>query len=148
MAKTYRPNRLWRPFNLLVCGLLWLGLFPAGTYVLTVPGRRSGRPHSTPVTLVEEGGERWLVAPYGAVDWVRNARVAGRVALSRGRHTETVGLAELGPAESAPILKRYVARVPHTQAYFDATPTAPPEAFLAEAPRHPAFRIVGLVADG
>lgn len=144
MAKTYRPTLMWRLSNLLVRVLLGLGVFPKGTYVLTVRGRRTGRPHSTPVTLVEDDRERWLVAPYGAVDWVRNARAARHVNLSRGRHAETVGIAELGANESAPILKLYVTRVPHTRAYFDAVPTSSLAAFVAEAPRHPVFQIVGM----
>ena len=58
--------------------------------LLTVPGRRSGRPRSTPVTLVEEDGQRWLVAS-GPAGWVTNARAAGQVELSRGRRSERVG---------------------------------------------------------
>ncbi len=86
------------------------------------------------------------MAPYGAVGWVRNARVAGRVTLTRGRRSETVRIAELGPAEAAPILRRYVAQVPIVRPYFDVGPEAPAEAFAAEAPGHPVFRVVGPVA--
>ena len=148
IARTYRPSLVWRLFSLLVRGLLRLGLFPKGSYLLTVRGRRTGRPHSTPVTLIEEDRQRWLVAPYGVVDWVRNARAAGQVTLSRGRHAEAVRIAELDPEQSAPILKLYVARVPHTQPYFDATPASPLEVVVAEAPRHPVFRIVDPAAEG
>jgi deazaflavin-dependent oxidoreductase (nitroreductase family) len=97
--------------------LLRLGLAPRTRVLLTVPGRRSGTPRSTPVTLVEEDGQRWLVAPYGPVGWVRSARAAGQVELSRGRRSETVRLKELAP-------------------------DAPLAAFAAEAPRHPVFQIV------
>jgi hypothetical protein len=58
-----------------------VGLGPGRTSLLTVRGRRSGRLYATPMTLVVEDGRRWLVAPYGAVNWVRNARDAGH-----GRH--------------------------------------------------------------
>ncbi|HEX5529276.1 MAG TPA: nitroreductase family deazaflavin-dependent oxidoreductase [Methylomirabilota bacterium] len=121
--------------------LLKLGLMPGPTYLLTVPGRRTGRPLSTPVTLVEEGAERWLVAPYGDVAWVRNVRAAGQVTLSRGRHTETVPIRELGAAGAAPVLQRYVTRVPITRPYFDASPDSPLAVFEAEAPRHPVFAL-------
>jgi deazaflavin-dependent oxidoreductase (nitroreductase family) len=143
MAKTYQLTPARRRLNGLMRGLLRLGLAPPRTYLLTVRGRRSGRPHATPVTLVEEDGQRWLVAPYGAGGWVRNARAAGEVTLSRGRHSETVAIAELEPEAAAPVLKQYVARVPVTRPYFDATPASPVEAFAAEASRHPVFRIVG-----
>ncbi|HEX7786037.1 MAG TPA: nitroreductase family deazaflavin-dependent oxidoreductase [Methylomirabilota bacterium] len=141
MAASYRLGPARRAANRLVRVLLWLGLMPGPTYLLTVRGRRSGRPLSTPVTLVEEGERRWLVAPYGDVSWVRNARAAGQVTLSRGSRSETVPVHELGPAEAAPVLQRYVTRVPITRPYFDARPDSPLAAFEAEAPRHPVFAL-------
>lgn len=143
MAKTYRLTIGRRLANALMRGLLWLGLAPRPTYLLTVTGRRSGQPRSTPVSLVEERGQRWIVAPYGEVNWVRNARAAGRVTLSRGRQKETVAIEELGPEDSAPILRRYVTQVPITRPYFDAGPASPAAAYVAEARRHPVFRVVG-----
>jgi deazaflavin-dependent oxidoreductase (nitroreductase family) len=136
-------RRAWRRLaDVLVRALLRFGLAPPRTYLLTVRGRRSGQLRSTPVTLVEERGLRWLVAPYGEVGWVRNARAAGEVALSRGRRVEMVAIFELEAAEAAPVLKRYVARVPITRRFFDAAPDADLGAFAAEAPRHPVFRVV------
>jgi hypothetical protein len=97
--------------------------------------------YSTPVTLVEENGERWLVAPYGEVGWVRNARAAGRVLLSRGRQAEIVIITELRSEEAAPVLKKYISQYPITRPFFDVTPQSDIEDFVAEAPRHPVFRI-------
>jgi deazaflavin-dependent oxidoreductase (nitroreductase family) len=142
MARVYRLGPWRRAVNVLVRGLLLIGLAPPRTYLLTVRGRRSGRLYATPVTLVEERGLRWLVAPYGEVGWVRNARAAGEVALGRGRRVETVAIFELPPEEAAPILQRYVTDVPITRPYFDVTPTSNLAAFAAEAPRHPVFRII------
>ena len=139
MAATYRLGLGRRAANRLVRLLLRLGLMPGPTYLLTVPGRRTGRPMSTPVTLVEDGGERWLVAPYGDVGWVRNARAAGQVTLSRGGRSETLPIRELSPAAAAPVLQRYVTRVPITRPYFDARPDSPLTAFETESPRHPVF---------
>jgi deazaflavin-dependent oxidoreductase (nitroreductase family) len=141
MAATYRLSPTRRAANRLVRLLLKLGLMPGPTYLLTVPGRRTGRPLSTPVTLVEEGAERWLVAPYGDVAWVRNARAAGEVTLTRGRHVESVSIRELSAADAAPVLQRYVTRVPITRPYFDATPNSSLSVFEAEAPRHPVFAL-------
>ena len=141
MAATYRLTPARRAANRVVRLLLKLGLMPGPTYLLTVPGRRTGRPLSTPVTLVEEGGQRWLVAPYGEVPWVRNARAAGRVTLTRGRRAETVSLRALSAPEAAPVLRRYVTRVPITRPYFDVTPDSPLAAFESEAARHPVFAL-------
>jgi deazaflavin-dependent oxidoreductase (nitroreductase family) len=142
MARTFRLTPLRRVANVLMRLLLRLGLAPRTTMLLTVPGRRTGTPRSTPVILVEEDGQRWLVAPYGPVAWVHNVRAAGQVELSRGRHSETVRVEELAPEAAAPILKAYVQRVPITRPYFDAAPDAPLTAFVAEAPRHPVFQVV------
>jgi deazaflavin-dependent oxidoreductase (nitroreductase family) len=119
-----------------------LGLGGRRMHVLSVRGRRSGRTYSTPVQLVEEDGERWLVAPYGDVGWVRNARAAGDVTLRRGRRSETVGLEEVDAERAAPVLRSYVRAISLVRPYFDAEPDAPLEEFAAEASRHPVFRIV------
>jgi len=141
VATTYRLTPARRAANRVVRLLLKLGLMPGPTYLLTVPGRRTGRPLSTPVTLVEEGGQRWLVAPYGEMPWVRNARAAGRVTLTRGGRAEIVSLRALSEAEAAPVLRRYVTRVPITRPYFDVTPDSPLVAFESEAARHPVFAL-------
>jgi len=141
VATTYRLTPSRRAANRLVRVLLRFGLMPGPTYLLTVPGRRTGRPLSTPVTLVEDGDARWLVAPYGDVAWVRSVRAADQVALSRGRRSEILQTRELGPAEAAPVLQRYITRVPITRPYFDAKPDSPLSAFIAEAPRHPVFQL-------
>jgi deazaflavin-dependent oxidoreductase (nitroreductase family) len=141
MAHTYRLSPGRRAVNRVVRLLIRLGLMPGPTYLLTVPGRRTGRPLSTPVTLVEDAGARWLVAPYGDVGWVRNARAAGQVTLSRGGRAEILAIRELSAAEAAPLLQRYVTRVPITRPFFDAKPDSPVAAFEAEAPRHPVFQL-------
>jgi deazaflavin-dependent oxidoreductase (nitroreductase family) len=141
-VRTYQLTASRRLVNRTMTVALRFGVGPKRTYLLTVKGRKSGEPHTTPVTLVEEdGGRRWLVAPYGEVNWVKNARAAGTVTLTRGRRSETVPVVELGSEESAPVLKRYAERVPITRPYFVAVPDAPVEAFAVEAERHPVFRI-------
>jgi len=143
VAARYQRGLARRAVNRLVHGLLRLGLGPRDTYLLTVAGRRSGAPRSTPVTLVEEGGRRWLVSPYGEVAWVRNLRAAGRATLSRGGRTDKIEVREIKPEDAAPVLKMYVTRVPITRPYFDVRPESDLAAFRAEAPRHPVFAIVG-----
>ena len=139
-------NRLTLPrriFNRIVRLWIRLGLPPCKYHVLTVKGRRSGRLHSTPVSVMQIDEQRWLVAPYGTRNWVRNARAAGQVTLSRGGHSEVLNVEEEhDPTRCASVLKLYLDREPITRRFFDAKPGAPVEAFVAEAHRHPVFRIL------
>ncbi len=147
MAKSYQRNFVVRLVNPIIQALIRLNVAPAGMHILSVRGRKSGRLYSTPVTLIEENGQRWLVAPYGEVAWVQNARAAKQVTLTRGQKTEVVGIAEIEATESAPVLKKYLAREPITQPYFDVHLDAPLEAFIAEAPRHPVFRLQNMASQ-
>jgi protein-L-isoaspartate O-methyltransferase len=92
VTKTYHVTSGKRIVNRFMQTLIRIGIAPKGMHALTVAGRTSGKLYSTPVTLVEQGSDRWLVAPYGEVGWVRNARVTGQVALRRGRRMETVSI--------------------------------------------------------
>jgi deazaflavin-dependent oxidoreductase (nitroreductase family) len=141
MARAYRLGFWRRLANQIIGALLRLGVSPPHTYLLIVRGRSSGRPYLTPVTLVEENGERWLVAPYGEVGWVQNARAAGQVTLRRGRRYETVKIVELAADEAAPVLKKYLTQVSIVRPFFDVTPQSDERDFVAEASRHPVFRI-------
>jgi deazaflavin-dependent oxidoreductase (nitroreductase family) len=143
VAAQFQHGVARRAANALLGVLLRVGIGPARTYLLTVAGRRTGVARTTPVTLVEEGGKRWLVAPYGEVAWVRNLRAAGKAILTRGGRVETIVIREVNADDAAPVLKLYVTRVPITRPYFDARPESDLAAFRAEAPRHPVFAIVG-----
>ncbi|MEU7583281.1 nitroreductase/quinone reductase family protein [Streptomyces sp. NPDC041068] len=142
MAKTYRVHFGTRMINRMFHTLTGFGLGNAYRYNLSVRGRKSGRLYSTPVDVMSAGGERWVVAAYGVSDWVRNARVAGRIGLSRGGRSQSVGVVELGPEESVPVLRQYLREVPVTRPYFDVTAESSDEEFAAEAARHPVFRLV------
>jgi deazaflavin-dependent oxidoreductase (nitroreductase family) len=142
MARTYRHGPLTRLVNRVMAVTVRRGRGPKTLRLLTVAGRRSGQPRTTPVHVLESDGARWLVAPYGAVGWVRNLRAAGTATLERGGRSERVGAVEVGPEEAAPVLRRYIADVPITRPYFDVTADSPLEAVLAEAGRHPVFRLV------
>jgi deazaflavin-dependent oxidoreductase (nitroreductase family) len=139
--KPYRRSLWRRALNGLVRPLAKLGLTGPRTYLLTVAGRRTGRAWSTPVSLVEQGGERWLVAPYGDRNWVRNARAAGVVQLRRGRRRETLAVEELAPADAVPVLRRYYELGRVTRPFFRVGPDSADEDWLGEAPSHPVFRL-------
>src|SRR5437763_1143233 len=141
MQQRYELSGSRKAVNAFVRVLIRLGIPMGTTYLLTTTGRKSGRPHTTPVSLVVEGGYRWLVSPYGEVGWVHNVRATGRTHLARGRKTEDVRLTELPPNEAAPILKKYLGRNPITAPFFAAAAKDPPERFVAEASRHPVFLV-------
>jgi deazaflavin-dependent oxidoreductase (nitroreductase family) len=142
LAKTtYRLTPVRRLVNIVAKTLLQLGI-PLGTSsLITVRGRKSGKMHTIVVTLVEQDWQRWLVAPYGDVNWVRNIRSVKQAILTRRRRSQPVRLRELSSAEAAPVLKQYLTQVHVVQPYFDVTPESSLQAFKAEAARHPVFRI-------
>jgi deazaflavin-dependent oxidoreductase (nitroreductase family) len=145
MVKTYHVNVADRVEMVLLRALLRAGVTMGTTSLLTVRGRKSGQPHTVPVVLVEQDGQRWLVAPYGVVQWVRNIRVAGTATLARGRRSETILVTELPAQEAAPVLKQYLSHVSGgVRSYFDARKDSPVEAFEREASRHPVFQIAAV----
>ena len=138
----YRKSLWRRAVNAVVRPLAKAGLTGPRTHVLTVRGRSSGRPWSTPVSIVRTGDERWLVDPYGDRNWVKNARAAGRVELRRGRRREQLGVQELTPAEAVPVLREYYRLGRVTRPFFAVTLESTDEEWLADAPHHPVFRLV------
>jgi deazaflavin-dependent oxidoreductase (nitroreductase family) len=137
--RPYRKSRWRRALNAIVRPLARLGLTGPRTYLLTVPGRRSGKRWSTPVSLVRRGDERWLVAPYGDRNWVLNARAAGWVELRRGHRRERLCVRELHPRAAVPVLREYYRLGRLTRPFFEVSLDSSDEAWLLEAPRHPVF---------
>lgn len=139
-APAFHMTRARRIGDRVVSVFIRAGLVPR-SYLLTTRGRRTGRMRTTPVTLVERDDRRFLVAPYGVVAWVLNARAAGRVTLSRRGHTTHHAVREVGADEAGPVLKQYIRIARPTRPYFDAVPDAPVSDFVAEAGRHPVFEL-------
>lgn len=139
--KRYRVTWVTRLINGPFAWLARRGLGADFRYVLTVKGRRSGMAYSTPVDAIEHDGRRWLVAAYGVTNWVRNARAAGEVQLSRGTQSRRMRIREADPEEAAPVLRRYLKLVPVTRPYFVAGPDASLDALAAEAGAHPVFEL-------
>jgi deazaflavin-dependent oxidoreductase (nitroreductase family) len=103
MAEQSRSTRIpwFVPFvNPIARHLLAAGIPMGPNVLITVRGRKSGLPRTTPLTIVEVSGRRWLMSPYGEVNWVRNLRVAGRATITVRRRTEEVTAVELGPTEA------------------------------------------------
>lgn len=138
--------------NPLMVSMLRVGVPMGPTILLTVRGRTTGQPHTTPVGLFERDGQRWLFAEFGDVNWVRNLRAAGGGILSRGRRRETIAAVELASEPAASVLKEVVApwlrgpmgamaTVMAGGRIFDVPLEAPVIDFINEAPRHPVFEI-------
>lgn len=143
-----RPEAADHRFNTVVAWLTAHGVSVMGSRVLTVRGRRSGQPRSTPVNLMTLDGERYLVAPRGVTEWVRNVRVAGEAELRVGRRVERVGLVELPAGERPPVLRVYLARWGWEVGRFvdGLTQDASDAELAAAAPDFPVFRLVPLAA--
>ena len=124
----------------------WLtehGVSLLGSRVLTVKGRKSGTPHSTPVNLLTMDGDRFLVAPRGHTQWVRKVRVAGEAELRVGRRVERVRLVEIPVDERIPVLRVYLERWGWEVGRFvEGLSKQSTDAELAvAAPGMPAFRV-------
>jgi deazaflavin-dependent oxidoreductase (nitroreductase family) len=142
VTRTYRLSSVNRLINAVFSTLTRLGLGRRERHIITVVGRKSGRPRSTPIDVISADGERWLVAGYGVSAWVHNLRAAGKGTLSRGRRTEPIRAVELDLASSVPILRRYLHAVRVVRPYFQARIHSGDEDFLADAAQHPVFRVL------
>jgi deazaflavin-dependent oxidoreductase (nitroreductase family) len=143
-ARYQRPDWFTQHvFNRLVAGLTRLGLSVWGSRILRVRGRSSGAPRTTPVNLLTLNGERYLVAPRGETQWVRNLRAAGEGELLLGPAVERFQAVELPDADKPPILRAYLQRwKAEAGAFFNGvSATSPDEDVLRVAPNHPVFRI-------
>jgi deazaflavin-dependent oxidoreductase (nitroreductase family) len=107
-----RPPRYLKSMNRVVKALQTLGIPTGPAMVLTVAGRKTGRPRSTPMTPFTYRGDLYTVAGYPGADWAANARAAGAGTLSRGRRSRKVKIVELGVEESRPVLREFPAQVP------------------------------------
>lgn len=112
-------------------------------HLLTVRGRKSGRLITTPLAVVVQEGKRYLIAPYGMVNWVRNLRAAnGEATLTRGRRTEAIRAVELKPEEAALVLQKNLrtSNAPgFVRAYLNVTPDSSLAEFEREVLTHPVF---------
>jgi deazaflavin-dependent oxidoreductase (nitroreductase family) len=143
---------LIRLMNPVTIGLLRMGIPMPPMILLTVRGRKTGRPYTMPVGMFTRGTSRWLFAQFGDVNWVRNLRATGRAELRVGRRREAVTATELGPEAAAVVLHDVVAPAlkgpmgamagkvagrPVFQVPYDA----PVSEFIAESKRHPIFEV-------
>lgn len=129
--------------NPAVAGLTRAGISVWGSRVLEVRGRTSGEPRRTPVNLLTVDGKRYLVAPRGHTQWVRNIRAAGEGRLLLGRRAERFTATELTDDEKPPLLRAYLKRWRMEVGVFfgGVGPESTEEELRRIAPDHPVFRI-------
>ena len=132
--------------NKLMIGLqkLGVGFSGKGPVVLTVPGRKTGRPRSTPVTPMTVDGKRYIVGGVPGSDWAANARAAGEATLHQGRRAERVRMVEMSVEEARPLLRVFPVEVPSGVGFIKnaGLVTGPdPDQFEALAGRCPVFRL-------
>ncbi|GHO60965.1 nitroreductase/quinone reductase family protein [Ktedonobacter robiniae] len=156
MEKSYRVTAYVRFSNTMNAFLVRLGLQMGSTSLLSVRGRKSGKLIETPLSLFVQDHQRYLIAPYGIVNWVRNLRAAGGEAtLTRGRQTESIRAVELEPAAAARVFREAVRMGPDgipplfvsmyrhfvLSKYLSIAVDAPLEDFEREAVNHPVFLV-------
>jgi deazaflavin-dependent oxidoreductase (nitroreductase family) len=129
-------------FNGLMGKLVGLGVGPGYMRLLQVKGRKTGRIFSTPVNLIEVGGQRYLVAARGDTAWSRNARVSGEVTLKRGSRAERCAVQLVPEADRPAVLKAFLDKyASQVQRFFPVQAGSPVEAFREMAPTAPVFEL-------
>jgi deazaflavin-dependent oxidoreductase (nitroreductase family) len=130
-------------FNRAVALLTAAGVSVAGWRVLLVRGRTSGEWRETPVNLLSHEGARYLVAPRGHTQWVKNLRAAGGGELRVGRRTEVFAAEELPDAEKPPVIRAYLKKWKWEVGQFfqDLDETSDDDTLLRAAPGFPVFRV-------
>lgn len=107
-----KPPRWLKPMNKFMIAMQKLGIPTGPPMVLTVPGRKTGRPRSTPMTPFKLDGHLYAVAGFPGADWARNARAAGAGTLRKGRKKRRIKITELTAEQAHPVLRRYPIEVP------------------------------------
>jgi len=138
-----QPATFARVFNKLFGFFVGLGLALPHNYLLQVRGRKSGRVYATPVDVLNRDGKRYLVAPRGNTQWVRNALASGTVSLKKGRRSEEFRIRILSDDEKPEILKAYLDRYKLTvQRYFPVPAGSAVEAFRPLTANYPVFELL------
>jgi deazaflavin-dependent oxidoreductase (nitroreductase family) len=138
-----KPTAGERFFNRAFGLIVGLGLGLPHNYLVAVRGRKSGKIYSTPIDLLELDDKRFLVAPRGRTQWVRNAEAAGEVTLKKGRTRQRYRIRPIPDASKPELLKAYLDRFRTTvQRYFPVPAGSPPQAFTEVADNYPVFELI------
>ncbi len=137
------PKPVEKFFNRAFGFLVGLGFGLKHNYLLQVRGRKSGKVYATPVNVLEVEGKRYLAAPRGRTQWVRNAEAIGEITLKKGRFRQTFRSRPIPDVEKPPLLKLYLERFAATvHRYFPVQAGSPQDAFRELAPNYPVFELL------
>jgi deazaflavin-dependent oxidoreductase (nitroreductase family) len=137
-----QPTAIERTFNRFFGFLVGLGFGMKHNYLLQVRGRKSGKLYSSPINLLESSGKRFLIAPRGRTQWVRNAEAAGEATLKKGRFQQRYRLQPVADAEKPALLKAYLDSFKTTvQRYFPVPAGSAADAFVEVAANYPVFEM-------
>jgi len=100
-------------FNPIAKTLLSIGVPLGYNALLTIRGRKSGAPRTTPIAIIDRDGRRWVWAPFGEVHWVQNLRAAGRATITVRGRTEEVRATELDETDRLDFFRDVLRRVAH-----------------------------------
>jgi len=137
------PTRVEKIFNRVFGFLVGIGVPFPHKYLLQVRGRKSGKIYSTPINLLEWMGRRFLVAPRGRTQWVRNAEAAGEVTLKKGGTLLKFRLLPVGKTETPEILRAYLdSFTSEVERYFPVAAGSAAGSFEEIAGSYPVFELV------
>ena len=144
MAERIKPPWWLKPTNKVLMTMMRLGIAgEKGPMVLTVTGRKSGQPRSTPITPMFVDGERYVVGGFPGADWVRNAQANPAATLTQGRRSERVRMVEMPLEDARPLLRQFPTLVPSGVSFMKKSgliTEGAPEEFEALAGRCAVFR--------
>jgi deazaflavin-dependent oxidoreductase (nitroreductase family) len=138
------PPKWLKPMNKVVIAIHKLGVVTGPVRVLTITGRSSGQPRSTPATPFPVGDALYVVGGLPGAHWVLNARAAGRGTVTRGRTSQPVRFVELSADQARPVLRAFPVKVPRGVGFFKRSGLVhdgTPEEFEALAGRSAVFRL-------
>jgi deazaflavin-dependent oxidoreductase (nitroreductase family) len=145
VTERIRPPWWLKYVNKVMIGLQKVGVGgDKGPVVLTVPGRKSGKLRSTPVTPMIVDGRRYVVGGLPGADWTANVRAVGEATVRQGRRTDRVRMVEMPVEEARPLLREFPVLVPTGVSFMKnaGLVTGPhPDEFEALAGRCPVFRL-------
>lgn len=139
-----KPPAWLKRMNKVVMAIQKVGIVPGPIRVLTVPGRKSGKPRSTPATPFMLHDDLYVVGGFPNADWVLNARAAGVGTVTRGRKAQRVSFVEISAEQARPVLRAFPEKVPRGVGFFkrsDLVKQGSADEFEALAGRCAVFRL-------
>jgi deazaflavin-dependent oxidoreductase (nitroreductase family) len=142
------PGPIARAVNRFYGWLTRLGLSMPYSFLLSVPGRKTGETRSVPVNLLRQNGRLFLVATRGHTQWARNAQASGKITLIRGRLRTEFSLRVVPESDKPAVLKSYLSRYQWMAGrFFPVRAGSPLAAFESIAARYPVYELIQMRSE-